>query len=185
MEIEDITIQQYFTMQDSSAYDMYVDILNPVNSFAGRKCNVNNLTFDEVQVVKMVFQNPTVQDIMDLIILCYRLKGDMKQSSELQYLSTSVFDLFRTKKYLQDFIVETVNKEQTWLSSTEKNEKLLMINAEVRLKPFSHLLTKIRLAEQFSTKESEIGLWKYSKVFTILTANKVRDDLTREYNEIK
>lgn len=184
MEIEDITIQDYFTMNDSSQYDMFVDIMNPVNMFAGRRCNTNNLTFDEVQVMKVLFQNPTFNTIEDLIILCYRLKGDIKQSAKKQYLSTSVFDLFRAKTFLQDFVINTIDKERMWLSG-KSNEKLLMINAEQRLKPFSHLLTKIKLAEQFSTTDSEIGSWKYSKVFTILTANKIHADLMKEYNEIK
>lgn len=185
MEIEDITIQEYFTMEDSSEYDVFIDILNPTNSFAGHRCDLSSLTFDEVQVMKMVFQNPTVQDIMELIILCFRMRGDMKRSAELQYLSTSIFELFRAKQFLMTFIKETVDKERMWLSSTGVDEKLLMINAEQRLKAFSHLLTKIRLAEQFSTTDSDIGSWKYSKVFTILTANKTLADLTKEYNEIK
>lgn len=185
MKIQDITIQQYFTMQDSSAYDVYIDILNPVNSFAGHVCNIKNLKFEEVQVMKMVFQNPSFDDIMELIILCFRMRGDINRSAELEYLSTSVFDLFRAKQFLLNFVTQIVEKERAWLSSTVVDEKLLMINAEQRLKPFSHLLTKIRLAEQFSTTDSDIGSWKYEKVFTILTANKVHADLRREYNEIK
>ena len=184
MEIEDITIQEYFTMEDSTEYDIFVDILKPVNLFAGRRCNTNNLTFDEVQVMKVLFQNPTFNTIEDLIILCYRLKGDIRESAGKQYLSTSVFDLFRAKTFLQEFIIETIDKERMWLSG-KSDEKLLMINAEKRLSPFSHLLTKIRLAEQFSTTDSIIGGWKYSKVFTILTANKIHADLMKEYNEIK
>lgn len=184
MQIEDITIQEYFTMEDTSQYDIFIDILNPVNMFSGQRCNTKNLTFDEVEVMKVLFQNPTFNTIEDLIKLCYRLKGDMNRSAELQYLSTSVFDLFRAKTFLQEFITETIDKERMWLSG-KKDDKMLMINAEQRLKPFSHLLTKIKLAEQFSTTDSEIGMWKYTKVFTILTANKIRADLFKEYNEIK
>ncbi len=183
MEIEDITIQHYFTMEDSSAYDIYIDVLNPVNRFAGKQCDVKRLTFDEVEVMKNVFQKPTFDDVMEIIIMCFGLRGNMKQSSSNQYLLTSVFDLFRAKAFLHNFIIEMVNKERTWLSH-KKNEKMQMINAEERLKPFSHLLTKIRLAEQFGVTVSDVGKWRYSIVFTILTANKVRDDLFKEYNEI-
>ena len=183
MEIEDITIQQYFTMEDSSAYDVFIDVLNPVNRFAGKQCDVIRLTFDQVEVMKSVFVNPTVDDIMEIVIMCYDLRGDLKQSASKQYLSTSIFDLFRAKTFLQNFIIETVNKEKRWLTQ-EINEKMLMINAQERLKPFSHLLTKIRLAEQFGKTVSDVGNWRYSIVFTILTANKIRDDLFKEYNEI-
>lgn len=184
MHIQDITIQHYFTMEDSSAYDVFIDVLNPVNRFAGKQCDVKRLTFDQVEVMKSVFINPTVDDIMEIVIMCYGLRGDIKQSSTKQYLLTSIFDLFRAKTFLQNFIIETVNKEKDWLTQ-EIDEKMIIINSQERLKPFSHLLTKIHLAKLFSTTDSDIGGWRYSKVFTILTATKVRDDLTKEYNEIK
>ena len=171
-------------MEDTMQYDIFIDCMNPVNSFNGKQCQVSKLTFDEVEVMKSVFKNPTMDDIMELIIMCYDLRGDMNKSAQEQYLNTSIFDLFRVKTFLQEFIVNTIEKEIDWLSG-KSDDKLLMINAEERLKPFSHILSKINLAEQFSTTVSEVGKWKYNTVFTILVANKVRHDLTTEYNEIK
>ena len=184
MQIKDITIQDYFTREDTLEYDIFINCMTPVNLFAGKQCQVSKLTFDEVEVIKSVFQNPTMEDIMELIILCYAMRGDMNQSAQEQYLKTSIFDLFRAKTFLQEFITKTIEKEVDWLSG-KSDDKLLMINAEERLKPFSHILSKISLAEQFSTTVSEIGKWKYSTVFTILVANKVKADLITEYNEIK
>ena len=183
-EIEDITIQEYFNMKDSSQYDVFVDCMNPVNSFAGKQCDVSKLTYDEVEVIKMIFSNPTMEDVMELIIMCFGLRGDRNQSSVDQYLSTSVFDLFRANQFLQNYIKKVVDKEVLWFTGKD-DDKLKMINAKERLKSVSHLLTKISLAEQFSVQETDIGGWKYSRVFTILVANKIKQDLTEEYNEIK
>lgn len=184
MTIDNIDIQTYFTMEDSTSYDILIEPINPKNEFKGKKANLNKLTFDEVEYIKGVFLKPNFEKIMDVICHCYNIRGSFEESKKKQYLSTSIFDLFRAQKYIQEFIKEIIRKEIMWLNN-DNDYKLRVIDAAQRLKSFSHLLTKIRLAEQFSTTPTEIGLWEYSKIFTILCANTTFQDLQKEYNEIK
>jgi len=88
------------------------------------------------------------------------------------------------QRYIKDWLLRILDLEQKQLSA-EPDEKLLRLNAAERLKGVSHLLTKIRLAEQFGKLPSDIGKMKYSQVFTILVANKRQADLQKDYTEIK
>ena len=184
-QIDNITIGEYFSLKDSMAYDIFIDTMKADNHFLGKSCKVSALTFNEVEVMKGIFRAPTFNDIKDLFILVFNIKGNIKESAELQFLNASVFDLFRAKNFLLEFISGIIRKEQTWLSGDETDEKLLRLNASERLKPFSNILTKIRIAEQFKCTPKEVGHWKYIDVFNIMVANKVKDDLQREYSQIK
>lgn len=181
--IENISIKEYFTLENTSEYDVFIDTIKPKNIFNGKRCNLKALTFDEVEVIKSIFNNPTHENIKYLFIELFKL-GSIEQSATDEYLNTSIFDLFRVKNYLQDWILKLVERENKVLAGIP-DEKLEMINASERLKAVSHLLTKIRLAEQFSKSPDEIGKWKYNTVFTILTANKLNQDIQREYQQIK
>jgi hypothetical protein len=184
MTIDDITIQQYFTLEDTTEYDIYINILNPVNRFAGRSCITANLTFDEIEVIKQIFAHPTIDDIKDMFITCFRIKGSMRESEDTIFWEQSIFDLFRAKAYLQSYIKEIVDREVRWFHE-EPNERMQMINAGERSRPFAHTMKKISLAQQFSTTPDEIGNWTYMKVFSYMIANKVKDDIARDYNDIK
>jgi len=181
--IDNITVKEYFELVDSSEYDIFIDTINPKNSFNRKRCNVSKLSFDEVEVIKSIFNNPTVNNIKELFIELFRL-GDAKTSANDEFYNTSIFDLFRAKRYLQDWIVKVIEVENIQLAGIA-DDKLLMINAAERLKAVSHLLTKMRLGEQFSKSPSEIGKWKYNTVFTMLVANKRSNDVQRDYQQIK
>jgi len=171
-------------MRDSLAYDIFIDTLEPVNSFANNTAIMGSLTYDQVEVIKQVFKLATIKDIKDVFIMCYRLKGTMKQSSDMQFYSTSVFDLFRAKRFIQEWITMIVKREINTFTSIP-DDKLIMINASERLAPFNHSLSKIRLAEQFSTEPKYVGRWKYNYVFGLLASNKIYNDIQREKAEIK
>ena len=185
MQIKNITIGEYITLEDSTEYDIFVNTLNPKNLFCGRKANYKALTFDEVQVTRSILNNPNFQDIKDLFCMLYDIRGSYKQSADNEFLGQRVFDLFAAKKYLDDFIVSLGDREAKMLSGTP-DVKAEMVNASKRLAPYNHLLTKLRLSKEHSCGDPDvIGRWKYSKVFNILVAEKVQADVMKDYNEIK
>lgn len=181
--VEDITVKEYFELLDKSYYDIYFEAMNPSNFLCGKSCNTSKLTFDEVEVMKGVFNEPNYNDLKDLFIELFDIKGSMAISSENIFLKQSVFDLFRAHNFLTEFILN-VSKTEKKLLTAKKDEKLLMINATNRLSAVSHLLTKISLAEQFSTTPKEIGKWKYSEILFILVANDRLASVRKDYKEI-
>lgn len=184
MTIENISIAEYFVLEDTVKYDIFLDHMNPENLFCGKKCNVNALTFDEVQVTRSIFSNPNSEDLKDLYLMLFDIRGDRDTSPEQIFLNESVFQLFKATNFIKQYIERINKKELEWLSG-EESDVLKMLNASKRLAPFNHLLQKMDLAQMFGVTPDEIGKWKYSKVFIILASNKVRSEIQKEYNEIK
>lgn len=182
--IKNISISEYLALGDSMQYDIFVNVLNPKNFFCGREANYNKLTFDEVQVIKSILNRPNSQDIKDLFVMLYDIRATRFRSGAKIFLSQSVFSLFAAKRYLDDFIIQLSNREAKHLTG-EPDEKADRVNAGKRLAPFNHQLTKIRLGKDYGLDPDVIGRWKYSKVFAILVAEKVQEDVTRDYNQIK
>ena len=181
-EIEDITIAEYFMLEDTSEYDVFFDVLKGRNEFAGRKWDTSKMTFNEFKTIQIIFNEPTYADIKDLFVHLYRIKGSMKISEAQIFNNVSIFDFIRAKRFIQDFINQKLQRESELLA-TKPNKILVEINAYNRLQPVSTLLTKIDLAERFNTTIEEVGNWKYSKVINILVALKIKGDINNEYNE--
>lgn len=180
--IADISIQKYFMLEDTSDYDIFIDAIRPKNKFRGRKCK--QLSFDEVEVIKRIFNAPNIEDIKDVFQTCYQVTGSFDKSADEEFWGTSIFELFKAKNYLMSYIEKIIERETNQLSGGE-DDKMMMINAGERLKPVSHQLTKIRIGEQFGKSPKEIGRWNYSDVFSILVANKINGDLMKDYHAIK
>lgn len=184
MDIKDITVREYFGMLDTSQYDVFIDILKPTNFYCGKKCMNKLLSFDEVKVMAKIFNNPTLENIKDMFITCFNIKGSINVSEDELFFNESVFALFRAKRFLQEFIKNTLERENKVLSQ-DPDPKLIAINAANRLAPFSHELVKIDLAQKFGVTPDDIGGWKYSKVFRILAATSIRDSVRKDYSELK
>ena len=66
-EIENITVWEYLTLQDASAYNIFINTLEPNNKFAGRTTNPANFTYDEVEMIKKIYLQPDNENIEYLI----------------------------------------------------------------------------------------------------------------------
>ena len=184
MKVKNVTIYEYITGQDNGECDAFLDVINPKNELCGNDCNFNRLTFDEVEVIKSILRNPNLKDMKDIFMMLYNVRGSFKQSAENEFYEESIYKFFAARKYLINFINEISEKERKHLS-TEACEKWEMVNGGKRLAPVSHLLTKIRLAKEFSTTPREIGNMKYSEIFSILVAENRYNSVMKDYNQIK
>lgn len=182
-KINDISIKDYFGLENPSEYDIFLESIMPENKLCGKICQMNKITFDEVEVLKKTFNAPNPEDLKDIFILLYGIRGDMKRSDNEEFYSESIFQLFRVINYFKKWLKDIEKKEREWLSN-ESNDVLAMLDAGKRLVPFNHLLSKIDIGEMFSRTPDQIGAWTYGKVFTIIVAIKVRREIQKEFNEI-
>lgn len=171
-------------MVDTSKYDVFIDVIKPRNILCNKSCDLSKLTFNEYNVIKSIFNNPNLEDIKDLFIHLYRIRGNINISASDVFLNDSIFNLFRAKNYIKEFMIKRDSLERKVLSS-EPDYKMIAINASERLSYFNVELTKIRLAEQFSLDPSVIGDWKYTKVFNILAANNALNKVNADYAKVK
>lgn len=181
MTIEDITISDYFTLKDSSGYDIFIDCLRPSDTFCGKKCRLDLLTFDEVNYLKSVFKNINIELLQEVFVELFNL-GTYEKSGVEVFMGASVFDLFRCKSYIEEYLLEIIQRENN-LYSGFTDENLSKVNASERLKGLDHILTKINLAEQFGCMPDDIGNMRYSKVFNIIIANKRYNDVKSDYEK--
>lgn len=146
--VPEITVIEYLQLNEISAlrYDIYIENIKPRQTFCNKSLDTSKLTYEQVELIKMTFRNPTIDEIKDLFIMIWNIKGDMKTSSDYLFFSSSIFDLFRAKNFIQKFITELIEKENKMLVGTP-DEKSEMVNAGQRLAPVSYILTKNRLAE--------------------------------------
>ena len=181
--IDNISIKEYFELTDSSKYDIFIDTLTPINIFNGKTFDVNKLTLDEVHVIVKILNSSTIDSLKNMYIELYKL-GSYEVSANKEFYSASVFDLFKTKKFINDYINNLIETENKILKG-EPDEKLIRIGAAEKLQPVSYLLTKIRLAEQFGVTPDVVGKWKYSDAFSLMIANKKSNDVQRLYAQTK
>lgn len=180
MQINNITIREYISLPEGNEYDVYMDILKPVNFFCGRKCVVNKLSFDEVNTMGSILDNPNLQDVKDLFVSFFRVKGDIYESEDNVFFNESVFTFFKARLFLYDLLKGIRKKEKNMLGGDE-DYKMIAIRAGERLAPYSSLLTKIQLGEQFGFRPKEIGGWRYTEVLHMLSANKEYQLVQRDY----
>ena len=182
--IDVISIKDYFLLDDRSEYDMFIESIKPENRLCGKVCNMTNITFDEVEVIKKMLIDPSANDLAELFTEMYHIKGSQKESGKDIYYKESIFQLFRVLNHFRDWMEALLKKEIEWLSG-EPSEALQMIGAGKRLAHVNHILTKIDIAEMFATTPDDIGKWKYGKVFGIMVALKLRNEIQKEINELK
>lgn len=183
-EIEDITIEEYFNLENTDDYDIFLEAIKANNSFAGHTFDVNSITYNQMEVLKNTFKNPDMSNIFYIFVLLFKIQGNFKQNKEEIFYNQSIFDLFRAKRFLQEFLISKIETENKMLQGVP-DDKMMMINGYERLAPVSFLLSKIRLAEQFNTTPDVVGGWKYNTVFSYLIANKINSDIQTEYQKLK
>lgn len=184
MQIKDINILQYFQLEDTSSYDVFLDILKPENKFCGRSCNLSKITYNEFKVAVSIFNNPNAQDLKELFIMLFKIKGDINTRESDLFYNESVFTFFKARKFLHNFLEESLKLEEKVLYS-EPDIKMISIKANETLAPFNTLLSKMKIGSQFGVDPEEIGNWKYKKVLNILAANNAVNTVNKRYHEQK
>jgi hypothetical protein len=181
MQVNNITLLEYFKLENTSEYDVFIDVLKPINSFAGNSFNVSKMTFNEFQTIIHIFNNPSVNNIKKLFLHLYKIRGTFKESSDSIFFKQSVFDFFKAKRFVSDMVKEKLEIESKLLYS-EPDTRFIEIGGNEILKPFSSMLTKISLGKQFGVDPYVVGDWEYSKVITILATNNALNNVEKRYN---
>jgi hypothetical protein len=184
--VSDISVSQYFALNEKEAikYDIYINTLNPSSKFCGKYLDTSKLTYEQVELIRLTFKNPTIDDIKELFLMIWGIRGDIQRSADRMFMDESIFSLFRAKNYIQKFLIKLIEKEKKMLSAPP-DVKSEAVNAGERLSPVNFILTKNRLAERFGCMPSDIAKMKYTEIFLTLLADKMYADVSNDYNQIK
>lgn len=181
--IDNISVKEYLELQDTSEYDFYADILKPKNLFCGQVCDVEKITFNEFHTMLSIFQKPTLQNIQELFVHLYRVRGNMQISAIDLFYNEKVIQYFRAKRYLEEWVKNQLELENRMMSG-EVDTKMLEIKGYKRMKPFSVQITKMNIGKQFAVEPEVVGNWKYKKVRQIMATNSLLNQIKTEYDRL-
>lgn len=175
--ILNISVKDYFSLSDTSEYDVFIDTLKPKNLFKKVKANINSLTYDEVKmVIRLLSKNITYSELGNIYEIVYKVK-DISDGK--------VIDLFRSKHWIIKEFNNIVQREDKILNIPSDDAAKWEMAGVKRLTPFADLSNKIKIGKMFGVTPMEVGNWKYNDVFTILAYTTISDDVNKQFNSIK
>lgn len=159
MQIKNITVQQYLSLNDSTLYDSIIPFIKEKNLFKGSKFNVSSLTYDDVAILRKLLSNINSDSLGKVYSICYK-----------EYVFSGLFNEYvESFKYITQQIKQLNEREEKLLKGTT-DVKLISAGID-KLKKFGTLNTKIDLAQQFCKSPNEIGKWKYHDVLVLQVYN--------------
>ena len=176
MTIENISVQDYFTMEDSTSYDVFIDVMNPNNSFNNKSAEIEAMTYDEVKTVIRILKSgvtPTTLDSIYSIVYKTRLSNG------------KVFDLFSSKNFIVSTFEEIIKREDRLLNFPGSDDSKWIAAGVNDLAKFSDLALKVEVAEMFGLDPETVGTWKYTKVLSILAYKRLKEHVNRNYQTSK
>lgn len=179
-KIDNISILEYFQLEDTKEYDFYIEYMKPSSMFGRYVSRFKELTFDEVGYIKRTIQQPTVETIKNVFLMVFHLRDNEEETAEDYFFNQSIFDLFRCQKQI-DLEIETIAKRESNAYQQRIDPKLIAIDAAKKLQPYQHQLSRMKVAEKYGKTPAEIGRWKYSEVFSILATLSQLDRINADY----
>lgn len=182
--IEDISILDYFSLENTDEYDFYIDILKEENKLCGHRFDASKITFNEFKYMISVFNDPNLDNLKELFIHLFRIKGNFSVSSDKLFYNESIFQFFKAKNYVINMMREKLKVEEKLLYS-EPDTKMIEIGGYDMMRPFSTMLAKVNIGKQFGVDPEIVGNWKYTKVLNILATNNIVSEVQRIYSNAK
>lgn len=180
LELRDITIGEYLQIKNPAEYELISDVIKPQNKLCGNTWDTNKMTYNEFHTIISILKNPNLHDVKELFVYLYNIRGNICVSPDEMFYKESIFQFFRAKKFLEEFISSKLEYENKVLYS-EPDGRLIEIGAYDMMKPYSLIMTKVDLGEQFGVEPEEVGNWKYSRVLNILIVNNLRRTIQKQY----
>lgn len=169
MKLKDIKIKDLSKLHTQKAYEIFAKIIPAKNVLNGQDFNFENLTFDEVSVIKRLLNKKDNESILNLIHIFVDV-----ELNDLYY-----FEFVAFLKWLNNELTKYQTKES---ELSVLDAKLIGAGIE-RLNKYGELNTKIQLGEQFGKLPSEIGKMKYLQVLQIMGFNSEREIIRQNLNK--
>lgn len=176
--IKNLQLKQYARLKDSSMYDVILEHVQPVNSFQGKKMNVNQMPYSNVKYCLRLLQNVnTWEGIYQLFEICFDVP-------EAKFWKGKVLEFFQAKKFITDSFKAIIANEEKQLASQSTDEHLWRMAGADGLKPFNDTLPLVQLGKLFGQYPFDLGRKPYSEVFSLLVQIKKQNEVESEYQKL-
>ena len=183
MKVKDIKLKKCFKLSNTTAYDIWFDLVDANAMLNGQKSKGRmDWTFDEVTYIRKYINDFTLDNLQQIYDICFLPKKLLKfvpTKTKLQNLY--LFEMIAWYKYISNEIKE-INEYESSISN-EPSIELIQAGID-RMKRFEYLNTKIPLAEKFGKSPQEIGQWKWIDVFLYSSYTATFTDIQNKHSKI-
>lgn len=177
--MEDITLAEYFALEDCSEYDAVLKHLKPVNKLGEGKINLNRLSYKQVRVcIQAMKTGKTVDQLKALFCMAYNVPSH-------EFLKFGVKEFFAAQNYLIKEFFNLQQREAKLLSSIDADTYLWEMAGGERLNKFSNLMPLVQLGEIYGLWPYDLESKPYTEVLTLLVLHKEKNEVQKKYNELK
>lgn len=176
MIVENISVNEFFKLNEAERYAALFNWLKPKNSFRGFVMNEDDLTYGNILVLKESLSKASITSYFNIYKICYN------QTPE-EFLKGNVIEFAQSNRYIINFIKQLTHRESQLLES-EPDAKWLQAGGD-RMNIFGDKSVLITLGRQFGKSPREISEWKYSEVFMCMYFNHLENSINKNYNKIR
>lgn len=176
-----ITIQQYFDLQNKLEYDLILDALVQRKEFNGINPRISELSYSEVKFIYKLI--PQTNEDPNAICKIYKI---LYQISDKDFFESSIIELFSTLKEIIDIFKTLKDRELKLLSPAEDSDQAIWEAAGGNsLNPFSNILPLVELGKQFGCYPYDLQNKLYEEILVLLTVSKRQAEVSKEFNRLK
>ncbi|MBV1889255.1 MAG: hypothetical protein KUG67_03320 [Proteobacteria bacterium] len=169
LEVKNITVKKYLALEYNFTYIQAFEFIKPKNYINGKSFNLELLTFNEVNTIKILYQDINQDKIIMLFDLCFK---------EENLLTCSVLEFFQAKKYLDKAIEGLLEREKALLYSPP-NPKAIAAGSR-NLNRYGSANTTVSIGAQFGFRPRDVGEWLYTEVLIIQGINVTTAEIQRQ-----
>ena len=176
--MKNITLKQYTALPDTLQYDAILEHLKPVNRFAGKAMDINNMPYANVKYCIRLL--PKVSDwngIQQLFEICFDI-------TQHQFWKASVKEYFSAKKFLIAEFERIIAIENKVLASQNTDSHLWQMAGADKLKPYSDTLPLLQLGKHFGQYPFDLGRKPYGEIFSLLAQTKTQNEVESDYQKL-
>ena len=168
IKLKNISVKDYLALKYKFTYEQAYEFIEPKNLINGKECNINELLFEEVAAIKMLYSNSNIDKVKMLFSICYKEKN---------VLTCGVLEFFQSKKWL-DIEIDALLKREKAMLNRPADPKMLAAGVQ-NLNKFGIANTTVSLGAQFGCEPRKVLRWKYVDVLIIQAINVTTGEIQR------
>ncbi|MFP9114913.1 hypothetical protein ACLI1A_13335 [Flavobacterium sp. RHBU_3] len=176
--MKNLTIQQYARLPDTTLYDGILEALNPANTFAGKKMDIQQMPYANVKYcIRLLGKTSSWPDVVKLFTTCYGC-------TEKQFWKVRVVEYFGARRFLINEFTRIIQTETRLLHTLSTDSHLWHMAGADRLKPFGDTLPLVQLGKMFGQYPYDLGRKPYGEIFSLLAQIKTQNEVEAEYSKL-
>lgn len=173
-----ISLKEFVNVIDPTEYEV-LEALQPSNTFAGNKADIQSLQYVEVKYcIKLLSKVDSWDVVVQLFTICFGLKN------ESEFWEQGVKEFYQAKKYIIRELSKIYETEAKIMESKSTDQQLWQMAGADKLKPFNDTMPLHQLGKLFGIYPYDLGKKPYKEVFSLIAQNKIYNDVESAYQKL-